>query len=248
VLGIRTRLLAGAAALGCLTLAVGAAAPDAAPAPDRAVAADMDHLKKLFELSKTKKKLEGRVKATAMLIAGYAQDNLGGKDGDKYAGLRAGALKVAEAAAKKDLAAAETAVGEMATAKGDKKPLELATMNKIDLHDIMHLFGGSVGGGMNLEKDIRAAKKDGVKDVKAAEVIGLRVAKISDYTLALPPELGGKKTKADWDKWTNLMKTQSIELAAEAAKGDKADLAKLKKSMNALDATCTNCHNTFRDD
>jgi hypothetical protein len=248
VLGIRTCLLAGVTALGCMTFTVVAAKPDTPPSPTDTVNADKEHLKKLFDLAKSKKKLEGRVKATAMLIAGYSQDQLGSPEGDKYASVRASALKIAEAASKKDLAGAQAAFEKIGSEKGDTKKLELAKMNGIDLHDIMDLFGGSVGGGMNIEKDIRTGKKDGVTDTKAAEILGIRVAKISDYTLDLPPEFGGKKNKADWEKWTKLMKTQSLELAAEASKGPMADKAKLKKQMSALDATCTNCHNVFRDD
>jgi hypothetical protein len=58
-------------------------------------------LNKLLELSKTKK-VGGRMAATAALLAVTTNSQLEGKDAGKMAGLRAGAVKVAEAVAKKD--------------------------------------------------------------------------------------------------------------------------------------------------
>jgi hypothetical protein len=248
------RRLAGTAALAA---ALGVAADSTAKAPppaaaaEEAIKADSEHLKSLFELAKTKKKLEGRIKATAMLIAQYSQDNLSGKDADKFAATRAKALEVAEAITKKNVPAAQAATAQLASvapdSKADKKPMKLATMNKLELHEVMDLFGGSTGGGMNIEKDIRDAKKNGPKDAAAAALIGTRTAAIANFTADLSPMFGGKKTKTDWDKWTTDMKKQATEIADEASK-PKADLAKLKKMFNTLDATCTNCHNVFRDE
>ncbi|MGL4422834.1 MAG: cytochrome c [Gemmataceae bacterium] len=216
----------------------------------KAIDADAAHLMKLYDLSKSKKKLEGRMKATALLIAGYAQDNLDGKDGAKMAGVRTQAMKIAEAAGKKDMATAEAATKDLTSTKGEAgaKPMDLVKAAKLDLHELMDLFGGSVGGGMNLEKDIRAAKKDGPKDAASAEIIAARVSKIADYTLELPPEFGGKKKKEDWEKWTKDMKKTADDILVEAAKGGSADMAKMKKLFSGLDGTCSNCHGVFRDE
>jgi hypothetical protein len=238
-----------------LSVAAAAAAADAdkvavAPATaEAAIEADTAHLMKLFELAKTKKKIEGRIKATALLIAAHAQGHLDGPNADRMAGLQAQALKVAEAAAKKDLAAAEAAAKDLAGAKGgDKKPVNLSKQAKIELVEVMDLYGGAIGGGMNIEKDIRDAKRNGPKDAKSAELIGARSAAMAAIYVDLLPELGGKKTKEEWVRLSNLAVKQSADVAAEGAKGEKADLAKLKKMLGQLDATCTNCHNTFRDE
>ena len=216
---------------------------------EAAIAADTEHLTKLFELAKTKKKIEGRIKATAILIAAHAQGHLDGPNADRMAGLQAQALKVAEAAAKKDLAAAEAAAKDLAGAKGgDKKPVNLAKLAKLELVEVMDLYGGAIGGGMNIEKDIRDAKRNGPKDAKSAELIGARSAAMAAIYTELLPELGGKKTKEEWVRLSTLAGKQSADVAAEGAKGEKADLAKLKKMLGQLDATCTNCHNTFRDE
>lgn len=249
------RRLAGTAALAA-GLVVAAAdstakAPPPAAAVEKTIAADTEHLKHLFDLAKTKKKMEGRIKATAMLIAQYGQDGLAGKDADKMAATRAQALKVAEAIAKKNVPGAQEAAAGLAAvtadAKADKKPMKLSTMNKLELHEVMDLFGGATGGGMNLEKDIREAKKNGPKDAAAAAVIGTRTAALADYTLELPPQFGGKKTAGDWEKWSKDMKKQATDIATEASKASP-DMAKLKKMFSGLDGTCANCHNVFRDE
>jgi hypothetical protein len=250
------RKLACAFTLGGLTFAaaLNAAAPLPAETYTKVIDADVAHLVSVIEsakANKTKKGLPGIAKATAALIALHAQENLDGKDGDKMAAVRAGAMKVVEMLGKKDLDGAEKAAVTLKSGgekSADKKPAKIASVAKLDLHDIMHLFGRNTGGGMNLEADIRTMKKDGIKDLKLAELVGARTAAIADFTMELPPEFSGKKKKSDWDGWTKDMKTSAVEFATEAAKGTKADAAKLKKIVTALDASCTNCHNIFRDD
>lgn len=249
----RRRLL-GASALAVLAFAV-SHSTQAAAVPEesypKAVEADIAHLEALLELNKTKKGIPGRIKSTSILIASYAQENLKGKDAAKMAALRAAALKVADAAQKKDndgMAKAVAALkGVTADANADKKPLKLASMNKLELHEVMDLFGSGTGGGMFIEKDLRAMKKDGVKDTKAAEILATRTAAIADLSLDLPPEFGGKKKKEDWDRWNKDMKEQASDLASEAAKGTKADAAKMKAIASKLEGSCQNCHNVFRD-
>lgn len=247
-----TRRLLGAGALALLFAAVASQSPAREPLPasatEKTLAADTAHLKALFELAKTRKKIENRVKATALLMAQTAQNNLEGENSEKMAAVRAQALKIAEAAAKKDLAAAEAATNALASAKGgDKKPVELAKMHDLELYEIMDLFAGSVGGGMNLEKDIRAAKRTGPTDADSAAIIGVRTAGLADFTMVLTPEFSARKTKADWEKYTQDMKQHSIDIVKEATK-PSPDMMKVKQLMSALDASCTNCHNKFRDD
>lgn len=256
---MRTLWIRRLAGVVVLSAAVTTAAADPAPAgiippsaAELAIENDTAHLKKLFELAKTKKKIEGRIKATAVLIATYAQDGMGGPNADKLAAVRAQALKVAEAAAAKNLKAAQAEAEELPNPKSaagaDHKPVDLSKQAKLELHEVMDLFGGSAGGGLNLEKDIREAKKNGPKDAKSAELIGARSTALATLYIQLMPELGGKKTKEDWVKWSTQARKQAADITAEAAKGSRADLAKIKKQMGALDATCTNCHNTFRDE
>lgn len=251
------RRLAGAAGLaalcGTVTVAAGPAAEPALPPATAAKAIDADtaHLTKLFDLSKSKKKLDGRIRATAMVIATYAQNGMTGPDAAKMAAVRNQALKVAEAVTKKDMAAAKAAADGLKDVKADgsadTKPLKLAGMHKLDISDVMHLFGGSAAGGMNLEKDIQSIAKGGAKDPAAAELIGARAAALADLYIELKPAFDAKKTEKDWNAWSAEAKKEAVDLATEAAKGAKADKGKLKGFAAKLDATCTNCHNTFRE-
>jgi len=248
------RRLFGASILAVLVGVVTAADPALSPATaGKAIEADIAHLNTVIDLSKTKK-VGGRVKATAMILAVYAEENLSGKDGAKMATLRAEALKIAVAAQKKVMAAAGTAAKGLkalsADAKADAKAMkieDLIAKSDFSIGELMDLFGGSTGGGFNIEKDLREIKKNGVKNTDAIELLGARTSAIAAYTLELRPDAAKGPAKKDWDTWAIEMKKLSTELATEAAKGKTADLAKLKKIATSLDANCTNCHNKFKD-
>lgn len=252
--------MGGAAAVALFATAV-AIADSTLPAElsGKAIEADIAHLGKLVDLAKTKK-VGGRVKAASVLLALYAQDQLSGKDGAKMTALRDAALKIAgkaknSAAVTKDIAGFSSdvaALAKLSASASAGKPIELKKMieeTKLDLAEVMDLFSSSAGGGMNLEKDIQAIKKEGVKNVAAAELIGARTAFLAELTLHLPNEKAGSgANKKSWDDYSNEMKKHSLDLATEAAKGAKADLPKMKTSASKLDASCTNCHNKFRAD
>ena len=251
--------IGGAAAVAMMAAAVVAADPTlSADLGGKAIEADLAHLGKLVDLAKTKK-VGGRVKSAAVLLALYSQDQMAGKDGAKMAGLRDAALKFAvkaksSAAITKDAAAFAADAAALATAApaAGAKPVEVKKIiedSKLELHELMDLFSSAAGGGMNLEKDIQAIKKNGVKDVAAAELIGARTALIADLTLHLPNDkAAGAAGKKQWEDYSKEMKKFALDLAAEAGKGAKGDLAKMKTAAGKLDASCTNCHNKFRAD
>ncbi len=251
--------IVGAAAVALMATAVVAADPTlSADLSGKAVEADLAHLSKLVDLAKTKK-VGGRVKSASVLLALYAQDQLGSKDGAKMTALRDAALKIAgkaktSTAVTKDQAAFAADVAALAKVSGGAagKPIDpkkILEDTKLELHEVMDLFGSSAGGGMNLEKDIQTMKKEGVKSTAAAELVGARTALLADLTLWLPNEKAASgAAKKQWDDYSAEMKKFSLDLANEAAKGTKADLAKLKTAASKLDASCTNCHNKFRAD
>ena len=211
------------------------------------IAADVAFLEK--GLSKDPQKREiPTLKAVAMLLALHAQNNLDGKDGDKMAALRAQALKIAEALAKKDIAGAKTAAAGLSDPKGgDKKPLKLDTMHKLDLDEVMSCFRKSTVGGLNIEADIRSSAK-AVTDPKAIGILAGRVNAVAEYTQAFAPDNakdGAKKKQ--WDEWSKEMGVISKDIATEAAKGDKASKPELSKKLKALDTNCTACHNVFKN-
>lgn len=241
--------------LAAVLLAVPAtdAAPvEVKPIPEavaaKTMAADIAFLQKGLSAGMPPKNAVDPLKAVAMLIAYNAQAGMKGDKADHMAGVRDQALKVAEAMAKKDYPAAKAAAEGLADAKGgNPKPLDLPTLHKFDLAEVMSAFKLTRAGGLNLEKDIQNMSKRGA-DAEAAGVIGARVAAIGVYSKALPPAgVVGDAKKKQWDEWNDEMATLGQALAAEAAKGTQADKAVMQKKLSAIDLNCTACHNVFRD-
>ncbi len=231
--------------------ATDAAPVDAKPIPEavaaKVMAADIAFLKK--GLSGTpEKRAVPTLKAVAMLVAQNAQAGMKGDQAEHMAGVRDQALKVAAAIAKKDYTAAKEVAAGLADAKGgDGKPLDLATLHKFDLAEVMSTFRATKVGGMNLQKDIETMAKK-VTDVDAAGIVGGRVAAIAAYSKVLPPaEVAGDAKKKQWAEWNDEMATLGQFLAAEAAKGAKADKAVLQKKSSALEMNCKACHEVFRN-
>lgn len=245
----RVIAVATAAVLGAL-LATPSTAKD--PLPDgtaaKVIAADIEFLKAGLAEKPDKPGTIARLKGGAMLLALTAQNNLDGKDADKMAGLRAQAIKVAEALTAKKVADATTLAASLPAATGgDKKPLKLHEQSKFDLSELMSVFGSAKSGGMNIEADFKAAEK-AIKDPAALEVQAARVALIAQYTLDMPAGTAEGATKRKlWDDLSKDMHKMGLETAAEAAKGAKADAAKLKKLAASINLNCKTCHEKFRD-
>ncbi len=249
---LKIRLL-GAAAVAAMAGMVVAAEPIlSADVSGKAIEADTAHLGKLVELAKAKKKVGGRVKSTAVLLAMNADENLAGKDGAKMAALRDAALKIAgKSKTPAEVGPDVEALAKLPAGKAGEKAMgaeKIIAATKLDLAEVMDLFGGATGGGMNLEKDIQAIKKEGVKNLPAAELIGARSAVLAELTIHLPNDKATGANKKAWDDYSLDMKKWGQDIAKEAAKGKTADLAKLKMAAGKLDASCTNCHNKFRAD
>ena len=247
----------GLLAVACLAVAgTGSAAEGQLPEglAEKVIAADIAYLQKELAVKTPEKQVVPSIKATAMLLALAAQNNMAGKDADKMAALRDQALKVAELVSKKDYAGARKAAEALSNpppAAGGKAPLELHKMHGFELHELMSVFRQYETktrklGGRDLEKDVKdiARKKKDADPARVAE-IGAQVVLIGQYTLHLPNDEGQAKKK-DWDRYTNEMIQIGRDLAATATKG-KADPAALQKKVYALDANCNACHGEFRD-
>ena len=219
----------------------------AATVPTTALAeADIAFLKK--GLSKKPKDNElNTLKATAMMLALYAEGDLAGPDAAKAAGRRDQALLIAAALKNKDYVAAKAAVEGLAPAKeGDpKKVVKLHEQHGFDLNELMSQFALGRSGGRHIEADLKTQSAK-VTDVKLAAELGGRVATIGRYTAVLPPAdaVGPKKKK--WDD----LSAEMVKLgtaASEAAKGDAPDKVALAKKLAAINLNCKNCHDVFRN-
>jgi hypothetical protein len=244
------RLTGGAGLLAAAWLATASAAPLPAEVTGKLIEADIAYLQKNLE-KPPEKRAVGTLKSVAMLIALQAQNEMAGKDGPKMAALRDQALKVAEALAKKDFAAAKAAADGLSKPSGGAmKPVKLHEQAKFDLAELMSVFRLAKVGGLNIEKDIRdQAKKETELDVKLVGELGAHSNLVGQYALEMPAEnaAANPANKKKWDGYTQDMMKLSGEVSTEAAKGAKADKAKLKSLLGKLDASCTACHNEFRD-
>ncbi len=222
-------------------------AADAPVATTALVESDVAFLKKGLSKKPGVKEVN-TLKATAMMLALYAQNDMAGPDAAKAAGRRDQALLIAAAMDKKDYAAAKAAVEGLATAKeGDpKKTIKLHEQHAFDLSELMAQFSMGRVGGRHIEADLKtqAAK---VTDVKLAAELAGRVTTIGQYTAEMPASdaVGPKKKK--WDDLSKEMIKLGVDASAEAAKGDKADKAVLGKKLAAINLNCKTCHDVFRN-
>ena len=243
-----TRRIVGATvAVGLAAWSLGAANPLTLPEGNGVAAADIAFLQKGLSKQPIPREVP-TLKATAMLVALNAQNQMGGKDGAKMAGLRDAALEVAAAVGKKDFAAAKTAAAALNDAKpvSDAKPVKLESMHKFELEELMSTFRKGTVGGLNLEAEVKAQSK-AVTDPKLAAITAGRVALIGVYTVELPPEGIDAAKKMQWDAWSKEMTKLASDVSDEAAKGAAADKAKLAKGFKALDMNCNACHTVFRN-
>lgn len=230
VLGIGLGWLASAHAAGPLTEA----------AYKKVVEADIAAIIKLLNDGKPERGATSTIKPLALLLANNARH--AGQEG-----IAAEAVKIAEAASKKDWATANEAAKKLASASGGMAPAQLHTLAKLDLADVMSPFRLAKSGGLNIEKDIRDAKKAGSIAADAAILIGARTAGIAEFTYHFPVDKAASGANAaKWKKYTDQMLEVSKQVVTEASK-PKPDTAALGKLMGSLDATCVNCHNDFRD-
>lgn len=234
----KLRFATGAAALaaGAWFLTATAAPVALPPAAAKAVtAADVADLQKRAEtIAAAPEKNKGAIrtaKAIALMLGVY---------GD--AATKSQATAVAAALDKKDYkGAAELAKGLSAPKGGPAAKFEYG------LEDVMSPFRIAKSGGLNIEKDIRDAIRDGKIDGKAAELIGARSAALASYTEEMPNDKAKSNPAmtARWKKYAKDMAAAGKDLATQGAKGDaKALVGTLKK----LNAACTNCHSDFRDE
>ncbi len=245
-----------ALALGfCALTAPAANTPDLSKdAYKKAADADLKFVKsRVAELAKKQasggKVLDGRLKpalgATLCLIA-YA-DALGDP------ALKAGATKLAETLAKKDVKTAAGMVKELAVKPGSGKAGALASPLKpeLTLECAMSPFRGESVGGQNIDRDLKTMSKKGAKiDPAAAELLAVRSAVLNAYAFHTPNEKAATNptNQKQWEQWASGAVTASQTLAAEAAKGAKADQEKLRKAASNLNARCNDCHEKFRDE
>jgi cytochrome c556 len=192
------------------------------------------------------KKAVAKVKAAAVLIAEYAQNR-----DTPDAGVRDAALGIAKAAAGGKADEAKKLAADLSPGKGTGKPGLVNLSKEIEIEELMNVFKPERGGGQNLEKDFQtlAGKRAAYTPAEFQKIapMAYKIAAIAQITEGLPPEQNaGKKTKANWAKWTQEMGQLAVE-AGQAARAAKPDDKSVKATLRKLEKTCTDCHEVFRD-
>jgi Cytochrome C' len=201
------------------------------------------------------KKQASKARSVALLIAVYAQQeaNRGGDKAAHLVGMRDAALKLAKAIADNKLDEAKKLAAEI-TPNGSAAPSgtsgTIAVHEDFEIDTLMQVFKPERGGGLEWEKKLQTLvnKRSAYTPAEYKQIVPLayRVAAIAQPTEAFAPAPMGKKTPAEWIKYSQEMGKEAVdaaELAAKAKPDDKAVKAALKK----IDATCTNCHDKYRD-
>jgi hypothetical protein len=247
----RSRVLFGAALVAGLGFLTGAVAAPTLPPGTYKKTAEADiaqlqqHIATCIADPKDARRYGPTAKSMAMMLAMYGEAT-----GDSA--LKAGALKVAEAIAKKDFNAAAADAKGLKVKPGGKAlaPDKLQDKAKYELDEVMSPFRSERVGGLNLEKDMRDFMNGKMPiDPAALEILGTRTAVLADYAAHKPNDKASVNAanKQKWEKWSKDTADLAGKIVAEAAKGKGASEKELIKTLKALDAKCTDCHNEFRD-
>jgi hypothetical protein len=221
----------------------------------RLVTEDAKVIQTALNTAATDKKMATKAKTSALMIAVYAQSQMG-KPGAKKAemgGLRDAALKLAKAVTDGKFDDAKKLAADLKP-EGKADP---AAKPSVDVHEpfdtdiLMQQFKPERSGGMDFEKSMQklAGKRAAYvpDDFKNATHVGYRIAMIAQPCEAMAPAKDmGKKTRAEWIKLSQEMGKLALE-AAQAASQGKADDKKVKAILKKLDDNCTNCHTSYRD-
>lgn len=212
------------------------------------VAADAKIIADTLKKGEPDKKGVGKIRAAAMMVASYAQGQ-----GNSQAGLRDLALKAGKAATagKFDEVKKLAAAFKPGAASPGAKNGPIAIHEQFELAELMQQFKNERGGGIALEGAVTAtAKKRSpltAKEIENANINALRIAVIAQPTEAYAPATDeGKKTKAQWVKWSKEMGELAVE-AAKLTKATKPDDKAIKAAFRKLEDNCTACHAVFRD-
>jgi hypothetical protein len=201
------------------------------------------------------KKAASKARAVALVIAVYAQQeaNRGGDHAAEMVGLRDTALKLAKAIADNKPDDAKKLADQIkpnGVSGATGKPGSLPVHEDFEIDTLMQVFKPERGGGLEWEKKLQTLvnKRGAYTPAEYKQVVPLafRIAAVAQPTEAFAPAPMGKKTPAEWIKYSQEMGKEAVD-AAELASKPKPDDKAVKAALKKLDATCTNCHDKYRD-
>src|SRR5260370_30184383 len=196
---MRSRWLALAAVTLSSWLVVRAMAETgASPLPEpvfaKLVADDAAFLKKAVARGKVTDKIERKVKAVALMIAAYAQGNMGKANAAEMATLRDTALKLIKAVEGKKMAEAKSLAAQLAgkikPEPGAKPPI-VPLNPHLKFEYLMRHFSGEVVGGFGMERDLESlVEQKGPLEPAQKEkalILAYKIAVITHPAQTYPP-------------------------------------------------------------
>jgi len=192
----------------------------------------------------------GGIKSSAMIMAGYANARITGKDpaaDGKAAAIRDEAIKIYKAVAEGNFKAAADAAKGLATVKASDSPKKIDLSKEfpadVTSKDVMLNFMKTAQYGTNVEADIIANGKKATAKPADIALIAHRVLAMGEYSKTIvKPDAA--KDKAAWKEFNDKMiSTTEALLAASKKKTSPADLA---KAFTAVNASCVACHEDFK--
>ncbi len=192
------------------------------------------------------------VKSSALIIAGYANERISGKNQDAdgmAAAIRDSAIKMYKAAEAKNFKAVAAAAKELASPKpamGAKK-MDLAAVVKelgeVSQKEVMHNFLKKEQYGTNIEADIIANSKRATAKPADINLMTKRLVVMGDYNKVIT-KAENMEDKKKWTDYNDRMIKAAAVLQETTKKKTKA--ADLAKAFTALDGTCKACHDDFK--
>jgi len=183
------------------------------------------------------------IKSSAVVMATYANARAG-SDG-KAAAVRDQAIKIFQAADKKDFKAVESLAKELGTLKaGDAKQIDVAkALGELTSKDVMDNFKTTDKFGTNGEADIKANGKKATIKAADANLIAHRVLTMGELNKTVT-KAENAADKKEWEGYNEKMLKSAADLQAASKK--KTAPAELAKIFTSLDASCTACHDKFK--
>jgi hypothetical protein len=249
------RIFVGSLALLIGIIGVDVATTEAAdPLPDEYKALfeqDVKNIIARLEEKPMKKTADRAVKSSALMIAAYAQGQMGKNKADdgKLAALRDAAIALAKIEKKAlmggaGLAPAKALSLNMAPAT-KAAPVDLLKASGVDLEELMYQFKKTTVGGLGIEEQVKDNAKKLTLTPAASAAIARRALIVADFCDNMAPLSGfsAAKPKKDWDTYNMAMKTAATELATAAKAGNAKAIG---AGFLKLDGACVQCHNKFK--
>jgi hypothetical protein len=196
------------------------------------------------------KRTKRKVRASAFMIAVYAQAALGPGNASSLTALRDNALRVAklveDGKVKEAAKLAERLSVDVQGAGGKIGPV--AWEKQLSFEDLMHQFSGQLVGGFGIEKELGdLAEKDALtaEQLERLRFLGHKLVMIGRVTDAYADEMnaGGNKTKSNWLKFAQDFRAASRNLIQAAGAKNQSETL---KALAKLNMSCTKCHDVFR--